>query len=105
MSGNEAVRKVRKRLRGNVPMYKLIMMDFSMQGMDGPTTARKIRKLLRRRTTKQAVSTPSGSILSKPYPKTKVLICCCSAYGGEYYERVAQNSGMDLFIQKPLFKD
>ena len=80
-------------------MYKLILMDFSMQGMDGPTTTRKIRKLLRR----HAKPVPAVSDPTKATPS--VLICCCSAYGGDYYERKAQASGMNLFIQKPLFKD
>ena len=50
MSGAEAVEKIKERIEGMrqglSKMYKIICLDYSMSGMDGPMTTKKIRELL-----------------------------------------------------------
>ena len=48
-------------------MYKLIFVDYCMQGMDGPEVAQKIRKML------------DEENIEQPF------ICCCTAYVEETY--------------------
>ena len=48
-------------------MYKLIFLDYSMQGMDGPEVAQKIRQML------------DEANIAQPF------ICCCTAYVEETY--------------------
>ena len=48
-NGEEAVEAVRSRINNaslSLPMYKLIMMDFSMPFLNGPEASRKIRAML-----------------------------------------------------------
>jgi len=68
----------------NSQMYKLIFLDFSMQGMDGPEVAQKIRFML------------DEESIAQPF------ICCCTAYVEEQYQKEASASGMDHFLTKPL---
>ena len=45
--GNEAINLVKARANSsNYPMYKLILMDYSMPECDGPTATAKIRNYL-----------------------------------------------------------
>ena len=53
-------------------IYKLILLDYSMPGMDGPQVAQKIRKLLER-----------SHINFGKYP----FICCCTSYSQESFKR------------------
>ena len=42
-NGADAVKLVKDRLAQGKPVYRLILMDFSMPGCDGPTATSKIR--------------------------------------------------------------
>ena len=71
-NGRVAIKHVLKRLKLEKPMYKLILLDYSMPGMDGPQVAQKIRKLLER-----------SHINFGKYP----FICCCTSYSQESFKR------------------
>ena len=47
-------------------MYKIVLMDYSMPEMDGPTTATEIKSLFKNSATLSESSAP--------------YICCCTAY-------------------------
>ena len=66
-------------------MYKVILLDFSMPVMDGPTTAIQLRRLI-----------ATNGIEEQPY------ICCCSAYTEDNFIEEAYESGMDKYITKPV---
>ena len=61
-SGHEALQRILARLpseqllnnnQKTLPMYRLILLDFSMPGgLDGPSTASEIRKILRQKSFK-----------------------------------------------------
>ncbi len=55
--------RIQKVKEGTGEIYKVILMDFSMPVMDGPTTAMELRKVI-----------AANDIEQQPY------ICCCSAY-------------------------
>ena len=62
-------------------MYKLVLLDYNMPGMDGPAVAREIRRLF-----------STNLILAqidRPY------IVCCSAYGEAEIVKSAMAAGMD----------
>ena len=59
-----------------------------MPVMDGPTTARHLRKLI-----------ATNEIEEQPY------ICCCSAYTGDNFIEEAYEAGMDKFLTKPVNAD
>ena len=44
-NGQDALDSVKNRLSKGQPMYKLILLDFSMPVVDGPTGSRLIREL------------------------------------------------------------
>jgi len=44
--GKEAIEMVKKRLKSDDPMYKLILMDYSMPDCDGPQATYAIREYL-----------------------------------------------------------
>ena len=93
MNGEEAVTAVRKRLtkmseNKNVPMYKLIMLDFSMPLLTGPQATRKIR----------------GMLKQKGYSCDEVLICAVTEYSEISKQREAEEAGMNSFLVKPVFK-
>ena len=50
LSGSEAIEMVLNRLEqvyhGQAQMYKLILLDFSMPGMNGPETAMALREIV-----------------------------------------------------------
>ena len=54
LSGAIALNLIKERLtkvlNNQASMYKFILMDYSMPGMNGPNTVRKIRELLRNST-------------------------------------------------------
>lgn len=72
LNGKDAMMLVRERLKlvraNQAPMYKVILLDYSMPDMDGPTVATNIRKLLE---DPNDISTAENQ---RPY------ICCCTAY-------------------------
>lgn len=66
-NGNQALEKIAQRLASirtnrSLQMYKLIFLDYSMQGMDGPEVATRIRQML------------DQANVAQPF------ICCCTAY-------------------------
>ena len=72
-----------------LPMYKLIMVDFCMPEMDGPTLTRYVRKTISKYQAKTRGS--EGLSLTQPY------ICCCTAYMEPSFKETALQSGMDDF--------
>ena len=72
INGHKALEKIQNRLNDmkqgvSREMYKLIFVDYCMQGMDGPEVAQKIRKML------------DEENIEQPF------ICCCTAYVEETY--------------------
>jgi two-component system sensor histidine kinase BarA len=92
ISGNAAILLIEQRIeafyRSEAPMYKLILLDYSMPEMDGPQVAIAIRNLF--------TNNPLVTEKDSPY------ICCCTAYGEEAFKRKALSAGMDDFLQKPI---
>ena len=66
-------------------MYKLILLDYSMPDMNGPEVSQRIREIL----------TPE----QQPY------IVCCTAYDHLNVKKIAMESGMDRFLNKPVEAD
>ena len=77
---------VEKRL---APMFKIVLLDYSMPEMDGPTTAEEMWRLFR-----------NSSIITNE--KLQPYICCCTAYVDEEYKSKAIAAGMDYFLTKPI---
>ena len=71
LNGNEAIRLINMRILQNLPMYKLILMDFSMPECDGAKATKIIRQNI------------SNSGLQQP------LICCLTAYTEDQYKKQA----------------
>ena len=46
LNGKEAIQAIQTRVASGKPMYKLIMMDYSMPVCDGPTASNAIRNFL-----------------------------------------------------------
>ena len=84
LSGMEAIKLIQQRVQNKQAMYKLIMLDYSMPGKDGPQTSIAIRELCK------------GAGFDRPY------ICCVTAYSEAQYKRRALEAGMDKFMVKPL---
>ena len=73
-NGLEAIQQVKERHKSKLtkPMYKLILMDFSMPECDGPAATKRIRKYL---TKKKCDKQP--------------MICCCTAYSETEFRNIA----------------
>ena len=84
MSGQEAIKVLKQRSIDGLPMYGLILLDYSMPEKDGPQTAISICDFC----TEQEIP--------KPY------ICCVTAYSEAHFKRNALAAGMDNFIVKPI---
>ena len=85
MNGVMGLRFIEKRLQiCSVPMYKLLILDYSMVGMDGPQFMVELRKGFKK----------IG--LEMPF------VCCCSAYVEESYKEKALSTGMDMYLSKPF---
>ena len=83
-SGDEALMLIRERIEKNEPIFKLILLDYSMPDKDGPQTVQEIRQLCE----EKAVPAP--------------YICCCTAYSEASFKRKAIDAGMNNFISKPI---
>ena len=68
----------------SVHSYSLILLDYSMPKMDGPTAAQKICELY------------------KQYSAEKPHIVCLTAFTEKIFEDKARQSGMQEFISKPI---
>ena len=92
ISGQIALELIESRINqarpSEVPkLYDLILLDYSMPHLDGPKTARLIRKML------------AAKGLPQPY------ICCCTSYDEDSYCEVAYEAGMDKLMTKPVNSD
>ena len=63
-------------------------MDFKMPVMDGCEASMKIKEYL---------------LAVAPFKKQPIIVCTTS-YSGDVFKKKAQEAGMDLFLNKPLFK-
>mmetsp|Transcript_17063 Transcript_17063/g.22990 ORF Transcript_17063/g.22990 Transcript_17063/m.22990 type:complete len:88 (-) Transcript_17063:71-334(-) len=68
------------------PIPKVLLIDFSMPGLDGPQTAIHIRELVR----------DAG----RPLP----YMACYSAYNERTFKKIAIGAGMDVFYTKPILQ-
>ena len=84
LSGRKAIEMLAQRIETNKPLYKLIMLDYSMPEIDGPSTASEIRSFCEEKG------------VTKPY------ICCVTAYSENHFKKIALASGMDEFFFKPI---
>lgn len=87
IGGTEGIECIKKRVNmtaQGVSMYKLILLDYSMQDIDGPQIARVITELAANRG------------IEKPF------ICCFTAYSEATFKTKALESGMDIFLVKPM---
>ena len=84
LSGREALEIVMARIQlvanEEAPMFKIILMDYSMPEMDGPTTVKNMKKLFERN---------AINVSQQPY------ICCCTAYDEITFKKKAKDAGMD----------
>ena len=96
INGRLAVDIVKARIKlvenGKAPMFKIILMDYSMPEMDGPTAVVEMWKLFR---SSRMIS--DGGLVP--------FICCCTAYGEASFKKIVFDSGMDHFINKPVSHD
>ena len=97
-SGQEAIQLVQQRLlqlqkknSSSLEMYKLILLDYSMPELDGPSTAKEIRRI-----SGQSLENETQCLTVTPY------ICCLTAYQHEDYQEDALASGMNEFQTKPM---
>ena len=88
--GEEALQAVKDLVNAGKPVYKLIMMDYSMPDCNGPEATKRIREFLNQR-----------GIPRKKQP----YICLLTAYSGKSYKKNAIESGMDACLNKPVFKN
>ena len=65
-------------------MFKLILLDFCLEDMDGPQIYKRIKEMLQ----KEGLKTP--------------FVCCCTAYTEPVFEQQALQAGMDRFLAKPI---
>ena len=86
----DSLRKSRDRHSESTPFYTLILLDYSMPKMDGPTAAMKIHELFDQE--KEA----KGWIPTRPH------IVCLTAFSEKIFETKARESGMNEFVSKPM---
>ena len=95
-NGVEALEIMEKRIelveKRLAPMFKIVLLDYSMPEMDGPTTAEEMWKLYRK-----------SSIITDE--KLQPYICCCTSYEDEEYKSKAIAAGMNYFLTKPISYD
>jgi len=81
MDGKQALTFVKARLHKGLPMYRLMMVDFCMPEMDGPTFTRHVRKTISKHQAKTRGS--ENSSLVQPH------ICCCTGYMDSSFKETA----------------
>ena len=73
-NGKEALDMIEQRIEKGLPTYQLMMLDFSMPYIDGPTCCQQVKDLLR----------------SKGYSKKDIpFICMLTAYQEKAFEDIA----------------
>ena len=80
---------VKKRFEQYGTTYQLILMDYKMPMMDGCEATVQIKKYLKEN---------APAILKPP------IIACTTSYSGAAFRKKAQEAGMELFYNKPIFK-
>ena len=70
--------------------YSLILLDYSMPEMDGPTAARELLSLY------QEEYDEYGRAPPKPH------IVCLTAFTEKIFEENARDAGMNMFVSKPI---
>lgn len=83
-SGIIAFDNVKGKYERNGTAYKLILMDYSMQGLSGPETTEKILNFFNE----------TATDVKRPY------ICCITAYKDKRFRKIALDAGMDDFKGK-----
>ena len=68
MSGEEALDLIKRRYKSGIPLYKLILLDYSMPGKNGPETSISICGFC------------TEHEIEKPY------ICCVTAYVENHFK-------------------
>mmetsp|Transcript_16159 Transcript_16159/g.21881 ORF Transcript_16159/g.21881 Transcript_16159/m.21881 type:complete len:110 (-) Transcript_16159:52-381(-) len=84
LDGLSALEYVSELIQERKPIPKVLLIDFSMPGLDGPQTAIHIRELCK----------DAGRAV--PY------MACYSAYNEHTFKRIAKGAGMDVFYSKPI---
>ena len=74
-------------IEAGCPLYPVILLDFSMPELDGPSTAIQIRKLC------------TDANLACPW------MACVTAYTDPQFERIALDAGINRFYTKPVTKE
>ena len=87
-SGYQALEMFQSRItahkKNGVPLYKVMLIDYSMPGMSGPELAVKIFELA------------DANGYETPY------MCCCTAYSDQVFKQKALMAGMKKFMTKPV---
>ena len=98
-NGNQAIELIRDSLeavrrlgRSAAPQYSLILLDYSLPNMDGPTVARKIFQLYEVEYLRDVIS----KNLRPPH------IVCLTAFTEKIFEEKAKAAGMKDFVSKPI---
>ena len=68
IGGLEGLAMVKQRFESQTSMYTLLLIDYSMPGLDGPSLTIKIAKFLK----EKGINMP--------------FVCCCTAYAEENYQ-------------------
>ena len=84
------LKKWRGSASGYGEFYSLILLDYSLPNIDGPETARRIKKLYKDE------SESSFSAPPKPY------IVCLTAFTEKIFQENAESAGMSEFVCKPI---
>ena len=86
--GEEALQMICMRielyLEQKVPIYELLLLDYSMPDLQGPEVSVTVRREL----SAQAIKQP--------------IIYCCTAYDGEDFRKQCREAQMDDCFTKPL---
>ena len=92
LSGSIAIELVKERIQlvcqGQASMYKVIILDFCMPGIDGPGVALAVTKLIK-----------ENELLGEDQMP---LFCCTTAFNDPSYKKRALEAGMSHFLTKPV---
>ena len=89
LSGAIALSFVKERVKNtrqesHIPMYQLLLLDYSMPEMNGIQFMAQLKTML------------ADEGVEVPY------VCCCTAYAEESFKNKALAAGMDNFLTKPV---
>lgn len=87
IGGLEGLAMIKQRFESQTSMYTLLLIDYSMPSLDGPSLTVEIAKFLE----EKGIDMP--------------LVCCCTAYAEENYQQTALRAGMKKFLTKPVSDD